>query len=452
MFDYVLKGGQVIDPKNKISSRLNIGIKNGKINDLTLDDIFGKRVIDCSNLIISPGFVDVHMHEDPYDENKKDFQICISECMLKMGVTSVIGGNCGSGPQNPLEYLKAIERLGYPVNMGLLSAHANLREYVGDFDKYNNVDKGTIDQMCERLKEELQGATLGLSFGIRYTPGINREELLALSQVVKKYDKVVAAHVRDDAEGVIPAIMELIGIAQETGVKIQISHIGSMAAYGQMEEVYRLVDYYSGKGLDIGIDCYPYNAFCTSIGSTTFDDGFRERYKIDYSVLEITQGQYKGQRLCEQAFKKERKENPDYLVVAHVMREQEVDMALAHPKTVLASDGVLNDGSGHPRAAGAFPRFIREYVINKKAVSLFDAIAKMTYQPAARFGLKKGSLSIGSDADIVVFDLERIRDKATFEKPTEDPEGIKFVFVNGELALDDGKIINNRLGRSITIN
>ena len=219
-----------------------------------------------------------------------------------------------------------------------------------------------------------------------------------------------------------------------------------------MEEVCRLIDYYNCNGLDIGIDCYPYNAFCSSIGSTIFDDGFLEWYKVDYSALEITQGEYKGQRLQEQVFKKERAENPDYLVVAHVMREQEVDIALAHPRTVLASDGILNDGNGHPRAAGAFPRFIREYVINKKTVSLYDAIAKMTYLPAERFEIDKGSLSIGSDADIVVFDLEKIRDNATFKKPTEGPDGIKYVFVNGELALDDGKIVNNRLGRPITIN
>lgn len=261
MFDYVLKGGQVVDPKNKIFSRLNIGIKNGKIKSLTIDDISGKEVLDCSNFVISPGFVDIHMHEDPYDENKKYFNICISECMLKMGVTSVVGGNCGSGPQNPLKYLREVEKLGYPVNIGLLSAHANLRENISNFDKYKNVDVTTINKMCERLDEELQSGTLGLSFGIRYVPGINHDELLALSYVVKKHDKVVAAHVRDDAEGVISAIMELIDIAKETGVKIQISHIGSMGAYGQMEDVYRLVDYYSINGLDIGIDCYPYNAF-----------------------------------------------------------------------------------------------------------------------------------------------------------------------------------------------
>ena len=180
MFDYVLKGGQVIDPKNKIFSKLNIGIKNGKINALAIDDIFGKKVLDCSNLIVSPGFVDIHMHEDPYDENKQDFQFGISECMLKMGVTSVIGGNCGSGPQNPLEYLMTVKRLGYPVNIGLLSAHATLRENLGDFDKYKNVYTNTINRMCEKLEEELEAGTLGISSGIRYTPGIDHDELLAL--------------------------------------------------------------------------------------------------------------------------------------------------------------------------------------------------------------------------------------------------------------------------------
>ena len=117
------------------------------------------------------------------------------------------------------------------------------------------------------------------------------------------------------------------------------------------------------------------------------------------------------------------------------MREDEVDMAFQHPKTIVASDGILNNGNGHPRAAGTFPRFIREYVLNKKIISLYDAVSKMTYLPAKRFGIEKGTLSIGADADIVIFDLDNIQDRASFEKPLQDPEGIEYVFVQGKLAL-----------------
>ncbi|WP_286680311.1 amidohydrolase family protein [Tepidanaerobacter sp. EBM-49] len=449
MFDYALLNGYVVDPKNKIASKLNIGIKDGKIAALTIDEIEGENNIDCSDLTISPGFVDIHMHEDSYDEKKKDFSFDIADCMLKMGVTSAVGGNCGSGPKHPEKYLNEADRLGYPINIGLLSAHGNLRSDFGNFDKYKGVGKDVIYKMSERLEFELESGTLGLSFGIRYIPGVSSDEMAALSQTVKKYDRIVAAHIRDDADKVAPSIMELINIAKDTGIKVQVSHIGSMAAYGQMEQALQIIDYHSGTGINIGIDCYPYNAFCTSIGSTTFDDGFLERYGIDYSALEITQGEYKGQRLNEASFKKERENHPDYLVVAHVMRDSEVDKALSHPKTIVASDGILNNGNGHPRAAGTFPRFIREYVINKKLVSLNEAIAKMTYIPAERFGIDKGTLSIGADADITVFDIEKIRDTATFENPTLPPDGIDYVLIGGRMALAQGKIINRRLGCAI---
>jgi N-acyl-D-amino-acid deacylase len=449
VFDIVLNNGFVIDPKNRIMSKLNIGIKEGLISIITKDRISGKKEYDCSNFVITPGFVDIHIHEDPFDYETKQFEICISECMLKMGVTSALGGNCGIGPKNFTTYLDEVEKQGHPINLGLLSAHGSLRDSVGTFDKYKSVDTLVIDKMCKQLEVELKKGSVGLSLGIRYIPGINKEEMLALSKIVKQYDGIIAAHIRDDCDGVIAALMELIQLGIDTGVKLQISHIGSMAAFGQMEKVYEIIDHYAIKGLDIGIDCYPYNAFCTAIGSTTFDEGFLERYGIDYSALEITEGAHKGKRLSRNTFAEIRKNHPEYLAIAHVMKEDEVDMAFRHPKTVVASDGILNNGNGHPRAAGTFPRFIREYVLNKKIISLYDAVSKMTYLPAKRFGIDKGTLSLGADADITVFNLDKIQDKASFEKPLQGPDGIEYVFIQGKLALEKGSIVNNTLGRAL---
>lgn len=449
MLDIVLKGGLVVDPANRIMSKLNIGIKDKQIAVVTTKQIVGKKQFDCNDLIIAPGFVDIHIHEDAYDSKNQRFNLYISKCMLRMGVTSMVGGNCGIGPLDSIYYLKEVDRLGYPVNIGLLTAHGSLRKKLGQFDKYKGVDDDTISGMCDILDKELEQGSLGLSFGIRYIPGLNNKEMLSLCKVVKKHDKIVAAHVRNDAAGVIEAIIELINIGKETGVKLQISHIGSMAAFGQMEDVYRMIDHWVANGMDIGIDCYPYNAFCTAIGSTTFDKGFLERYNIDYYSIEMTQGKYKGQRLNNKTFEEIRENKPDYLAIAHVMKEEEIDMALTHPRTILASDGMLNDGYGHPRAAGSFPRFIREFVVNKKIIGLHDAVEKMTILPATRFGLNKGSLSIGADADIVVFDLKTIRDQATFTEPLKGPEGIKYVFVQGKLAVVGQDIINGRLGRPI---
>ncbi|MPM99200.1 N-acyl-D-glutamate deacylase [bioreactor metagenome] len=165
----------------------------------------------------------------------------------------------------------------------------------------------------------------------------------------------------------------------------------------------------------------------------------------------MTGGKYQGQRCNEEIFNEVRSKTPNILAVAHVMREKEVDAALVHPRVVLASDGILVDGSGHPRAAGTFPRFIHTYVKQKKLLSLYEAVAKMTAQPAKRVNINKGHLSVGADADITIFDFEAIKDMADFNKPLSSPQGIQWVLIGGEVAVQDGVINSNRLGSSIRV-
>ena len=131
------------------------------------------------------------------------------------------------------------------------------------------------------------------------------------------------------------------------------------------------------------------------------------------------------------------------------MKPEDVDLALLHPNILLASDGLMDNGQGHPRAAGTFPRFLAQYVRTGR-ISLDDAIAKMTALPAARLGLtNKGTLRRGADADVVVFDLERIQDRASFDQPNAAPEGLDYVLINGEVAMDHGRIVRAGLGRSV---
>lgn len=445
----MLLNGFLIDPANKVMSKLNVGVHEGKIAAVTASALEGKEIIDCSGYIVSPGFIDMHMHEDPIDNSEEVFKHCISLSMLRMGVTTAIGGNCGLGPSDPIEYLSLVDRRGYPINIGLLSSHSNLRAAFGEFDRYGKVSKTTIEKMSEKLIEELEGGTLGLSFGVRYVPGLDDIELERLSLVVSEKNKLLAAHVRDDAKQVIPSIMELSTISEKKGLKLQISHIGSMAAYGQMEEALTIIDGLYASGIDIGIDCYPYGAFATLAGSTTFDDGFLERYGCDYDALQATQGVYRGKSLDEKSFMEIRSNHPEYLIVAHVMKSNEIDLALKHPRVIIASDGMLNEGNGHPRAAGTFPRILGRYVREQGTLTLYDAIQKMTALPAARLGITKGNLSVGSDADITVFDPLSIIDTADFEEPLEPPNGIEYVIINGKIALKNGEILRESLGRPI---
>ena len=298
-------------------------------------------------------------------------------------------------------------------------------------------------------REYLEGGCFGISYGIRYVPGITELELIEVSKACKPENKIINAHVRDDAKNIIWATKEFIKVGMKLDIPIQNSHIGSMGGYGQMKELLRLLDSVKSSGLDITSDCYPYYAFSTRIGETTYDDGFLERYNIDYDSIEISEGKYKGQRCTRNIFDELRKNSPDTITVGHVMNEKDIDMAILHPNVMIASDGFLHNEQGHPRAAGTFTRLIDKYVKTGK-LSLYDAINKMTTMPAKKLGLSnKGNLSKGSDADITIFSYDEIKDNATFDNPIKKPDGIKYVLIKGSVALKDGEIVNGKLGTSV---
>lgn len=447
--ELAINNGFLIDPKNKVNSKLNIAVNNGKISELTQGRLTADINIDAEGLAAAPGFIDAHMHEGSYDAASDSFDTGIFECMLRMGVTTAIGGNCGSGPEAPKEYLDAAERLGLPVNLALLVPHDSLRKNVHAENKYLPVGLEVIGAMKEQAEDWLNSGCIGISFGIRYIPGIDRKELHTVSEAALKSRKIVAAHIRDDADRVIPSIAELVELSGRFGIPVQVSHIGSMGGYGQMEEVLALMDYHRAKGLEVYADCYPYTAFSTCIGETTYDDGFLERYRTGYESIEIAEGPYRGRRCTEELFGKLRAEAPDTITIGHVMKEAEIDKALLHPAVLIGSDGFLHKGEGHPRAAGTFPRVLSEYVRKRKLMSLQEVISKMTWKTAERFGIPGGELSIGSAADIVIFSPEEVRDKATFENPTMSPAGIEYVILKGKIALEGGKILNRSLGRPI---
>ena len=446
----VVQNGRVIDPYNNIDSKLNIVIKDGKILEITPYEISGEKNIDATGLIVCPGFIDIHMHEDMYHNEEDYLDEWIAKSMLNMGVTTCIGGNCGINLTEPLTYLDAVDRLKLPVNIGLMAGHTNIREcVVENSNKYNPIQTDDIKKIMYTAREYLEGGCFGISYGIRYVPGITELELIEVSKACKPENKIINAHVRDDAKNIIWATKEFIKVGMKLDIPIQNSHIGSMGGYGQMKELLRLLDSVKSSGLDITSDCYPYYAFSTRIGETTYDDGFLERYNIDYDSIEISEGKYKGQRCTRNIFDELRKNSPDTITVGHVMNEKDIDMAILHPNVMIASDGFLHKEQGHPRAAGTFPRLIDKYVKTGK-LSLYDAINKMTTMPAKKLGLSnKGNLSKGSDADITIFSYDEIKDNATFDNPIKKPDGIKYVLIKGSVALKDGEIVNGKLGTSV---
>mgnify|MGYP002647476850 FL=1 len=436
----VINNGLVIDPKNSINDYLNLEITNGKISKISKDKLVGDYEIDATNLCVTPGFIDIHMHEDIMKDGK--IQIDIFERMLKMGVTTAIGGNCGIGPNNIGEYLKEYEKNPL-INFKMLLPHKILRDYIGAEDRYTSLSSDEIEKMY-RYGEKLikENNLLGISFGIEYIPGINKEELVNLAKLGE--NKIIAVHLRKDGDDIIESCEEFFEIAKYVNSHFQISHIGSMAGYGQMRKFLNYIQNKIDNGLDIGCDCYPYTAFSTHIGSAVFDDGYIESHGGDYSRLEVLDGKYKGQRCTKEIFNYLRKNSPDTLVAGHLMVDEDIKIAFQDKNVVVASDGLLSEsGNGHPRAVGTFPKFLRKYVLDDKIMSLSEGVAKITNQPADFYGLKAGTLSIGANGDITIFSLDELKDNATFDKLTS-PSGIKYVLVNGSIALKDGEITTKR--------
>ena len=448
----LVRNGLLIDPKNRIRSRKNLLLEQGKVLAVTDAEPAADQIVEAAGRVVCPGFIDIHMHEDPlepdgtlYDDDERS----VLRCMLRQGVTTAVGGNCGENRDHPVKYLDLADRTGAPVNLAMLAGHGYFRVRAGALDKYASASDGQIAAMTREITDCLEQGCLGVSFGIRYIPGLDRRELLAAAAPCARDGRIAAAHIRSDAEEVFAAAREFLDVGAALSVPLQVSHIGSMAGFGQMERFLSLIDEYRAGGVDAACDCYPYAAFSTGIGETTYDDGWLERYQCGYDVVEMAEGKYKGQRLTEETFREMRREHPEYKTICYVMQQEDVDVAFRHPGVFLGSDATLSRGQGHPRAAGTFARFLGKYV-RTGTVGLYDAISRMTAEPAARLGLRnKGHLAVGADADLVIFDPETIDDRATFREPLLPPVGIDCVIVNGVIAARDGAVLRADAGRSV---
>ena len=446
----LIHGGRVIDPANRVDAKLNLLVEDGRVAWVGTGMPEADQTIDATGKIVSPGFIDIHMHEDPVGEDGK-IAFDISNSMLRMGVTTAAGGNCGINVYDPVEYLALVDKDGAPVNMVMFAGHEYFRKAAGAEDIYAEATESQKRLMEGAIRTALENGCAGVSFGLRYVPGANKDEFYRAAACCQKGNKLIASHVRDDADGIFDAIDEFCAAGVAFGIPVQISHIGSMGGFGQMQQVLRQIDEYKLNGLDIAMDCYPYFAFSTRLGTPTYDPGWLDRYHCDYGVLEFCEGKYKGQRATKETFDEMRRDFPQCITVCYVMKEEDVRLAFRHPAVMLGSDGLLNNGQGHPRASGSFPRFLAEFSRNGN-LSLYDAIEKMTAMPAQRLGLaNKGRLNVGADADITIFDYKKIRDGATFSEPALPPTGIDYVLIGGEVAAKDCRIVKANCGKAIRL-
>jgi N-acyl-D-amino-acid deacylase len=372
--------------------------------------------------------------------------------MAAMGVTTAYSGNCGISPPDLSGFFRRYERDGFLIHQLEQAGHTSLREAVGLTDRYRAASPAELAGMLDLLEEAFDAGAWGLSFGLEYVPGSTAGEVLALSRAAAARGRLVSIHTR--ADNGLDGLAEAIDIARLTGAAVNISHFVYQYGYGMAAQALEMVEAAQAEGLDISVDSGVYASFVTAVGSAVFDDGFLQAWGCGYDSIVAGTGKYRGQRLTEERFFELRRDFPDDKAVAMIGNEREIYEILDRPYVMPSSDaGTVyeNHIPSHPQDAGTFPKFFRTMVRERRQLSLPAAVARCTLLPARRLGLaQKGRLKPGCDADLVVFDLGRISDKAQFPCDGDTaalPEGIDFVIIGGELAIEHSTILPVNPGR-----
>lgn len=443
-YDIVILNGRVIDPESKTDAVRNLGISNGKIKSISRARLDGRNTIDARGLVVSPGFIDLHQH----GQNEENYRFKALD-----GVTSALELEVGTGDVDRWYADRAGKSLiNYGVSAGHLAARmAAMKEPVtflptGEAARRAATDAEIAD-MKQLLEEGLRRGAVAAGFGIQYTPNASHWEILEMFRVAAHYNASCHVHMRNagarEPASSVQALEEVISAAAITGAPVHVVHIHSTGGPAT-PKLLQMIGEARARKLDITTECYPYIAGMTDIKSAIFNEGWQEVFGIDYKDL---QWAATGERLTKETFEKYRKTGG--MVAVFSMTEEIVLEALRNPLTMIASDGILDNGKGHPRTAGTYARVLGKYVREDRALSLMDALTKMTLMPAQRLERRvpamrnKGRIRLGADADLTIFDPQTISDQATFKEPAKETAGVRFVIVNGVMVVKDGQLQAN---------
>ena len=443
-YDLVIANGRVMDPESGLDETRNVGITAGKIRAISAQPLHGKSVIEAKGLVVAPGFIDLHEHGQTPEKYKYQ---------AHDGVTTSLELEVGTDDVDRWYAAREGKSL---INFGVSIGHIPMRMKVmhdpGAFlpqadAAHRQATPEELSEMKRGIETGLRRGALALGMGTTYTPAASRWEIVEMFRLAAEYKASVHVHLRysglKEPETGLVAIQEVIADAAVTGAPLHVVHISSMGLK-YTPQLIQMVEDARKRGLDVTTECYPYTAASTRLESALFDDGWQEKQGITYKDLEWAAT---GERLTPETFAKYRKQGGS--VVIFVIPEQAARAAVASPIVMIASDGSEATGPHiHPRGQGTFSRVLGHYVREEKALDLMTALRKMTLMPAERLEKRapvfhdKGRIRIGADADITVFDPDRVIDKATYEKPLQYSEGIQFVLVNGTPVVRDGKLVD----------
>ena len=441
-YDVVLASGRVMDPESNLDAVRYVGIRDGKIAAISTQPLKGRTVIDVKGLVIAPGFIDLHSHGQD-DENYR--------YKARDGVTTALEMEVGVSPVASWYAEREGKAL---INFGATVSHIQAKMTVmkdtGTFLPRDNAinrvsTPAEVSQVTALINQGLDEGALGIGFGINYVPTTTRAEVFDLFALSAKRGVANYVHMRN-AGAVEPAsgvgsLQEVLADAAATGASLHVVHITSMCLR-QTITCLAMIEGARSHGLDVTTEAYPYTATQTRLESAIYDEGWQEKFGITYKDLQWVTT---GERLTAETFARYRKEGGS--VIGHAIPEEISRLAVADPRVMVASDGLIEKGKGHPRGTGTFARVLGLYVREQKAVSLMDAIRKMSLMPAQRLEKvvpsmrMKGRVKVGTDADLTIFDPATVIDRATFEQPALYSEGIRHVLVGGVFVVRDEKIV-----------
>jgi dihydroorotase/N-acyl-D-amino-acid deacylase len=500
--DVILDGGTVYSGYDAAPVIADVGIVGDRI--AAIGDLDSRKTdlrIDVAGLMVVPGFIDIHSHAVRPEPGDGIFRWPDAENLIRQGVTTVIGGPDGGSPLPITDTLTAIENSPAAVNFGTFVGHGSIRALVvGEEDRPPS--DAELELMRAEVRRAMESGAFGLSSGLIYPPGrfATTEEVIELAKVAAEYDGIYISHMREEGLDLLKSVAETIRIGEEGGLPTQLTHHKVVGApmWGKSTETLRMVDEAIARGVDVSIDQYPYTASSTSLTilfpgwsldggrpallERLADEAERDRMRSDIVYrIETDRGgddpanvvlsncphdpSLNGLNLSQVLRQQERevsKENAADLLMAlveagncsavfHAIDEDDVKRIMAHPVTMPASDGGIEGPSErvpHPRNYGTFARVLGHYARAEQVIPVHTAIHKMSMLPADRIGLAdRGRIEEGAMADLAVLDLERVRDKATFDNPHQYAEGAEHVFVAGQAVLLNGEMTGARPGR-----
>jgi len=461
-YDIVLKGGRVMDPSTGLDAVRNVGIRGDRVAAISSTPLQGTVIVDVAGLVVAPGFIDLHAHGQDLADNRWQAQDGVTTALeMEAGTWPVAEWYQNRAKEGLLNYGATVGHIAARIGQftGATTAAAVMEARRGNTPNpdwsHQRLAPGELDPLIAKIRQGIDEGGLGIGLGIAYTPAASPIEIHRVFQLAASERVPIYVHTRSTPVGEVGAsllqVQEMLADALTTGASLHVVHLGS-TGLGQAPLMADLIDAARKRGLDVTTEVYPYTAGSTLLQSALFDAGWQERLGIGYGDL---QWPATNERLTEETFSKYRKEGG--WVILHMIPETTVDALIRHPGVMIASDGVpIIANRGHPRGVGTYARVLGRYVREKKVIGLMEALRKISYLPAERVKgvapamARKGRVAIGADADLVVFDAERVIDRATFDNPAQASAGIPHVLVNGVFVVRDGKLVDDVLpGRPV---